>query len=219
MYLGIVFHGEHIEFMLINRQCEIHGYQKERMVDFYDAALFKGAIESGIARICLKANLRFEDIVYTCIAMPEYGENQRFDDMMNDYFLDIFHHDHFICENEVEAAWLAALGGHTGIVVLVGLGSIAVGKNQMGESIRIGGWGRIAGDEGGEYWIAQKMLEVFTKASDGRYEKEKLHQLIKRKLGLRSDEALYNFTFYNLNDYGCTFDDFVDLILKQPLKI
>lgn len=214
MYLGIVLHGEFIEFMLINRQCEIHGYQRERMVDFYDETLFKGAIESGIARVCLKADLKFEDIEFSCVAIPEYGENDHFDGMMQQYFSDIFYHNRFICENEVEAAWLSALGGHEGIVVLVGIGSIAVGKNEMGESVRIGGWGRIAGDEGGEYWLARRMLEVFTKESDGRYPRGELYKLLTHQLGISHDTELYNFSFDDLEQYDVTFDEFVDVLFE-----
>lgn len=214
MYLGIVLHGEYIEFLLINRICEIHGYQRERMVDFYDETLFKGAIESGIARVCLKANLRFDDIEFSCVAIPEYGENESFDSMMKQYFSEIFYHNRFLCENEVEAAFLSALGGHEGIVILAGIGSIAIGKNEMGESVRIGGWGRIAGDEGGEYWLAQKILETFTKESDGRYPRGELYKLLVEQLGIKSDTEMYNFTFDDLEQYDVSFDQFVDIVFE-----
>jgi len=200
--------------MLINNKCEIFGFQEERMVDYDDRTNFIGAIESGIARICLKADMKFEDIDFTCIAIPEYGENQDFDEMMKGYFRDIFYHNHFICENEVEAAWLAALGGHEGIVILAGIGSIAIGKNVIGESVRVGGWGRVTGDEGGEYWLVKKMLEVFTKEIDGRYKKGDLYHHLKDIFNLSSDTDFYNFSFGKLDDYDLTFDDLINAFFE-----
>ncbi len=218
MYLGIALNGNFIEFILINSKCEILGYQEERMIDYEDSSNFIGAIESGIARICLKANLSFDEIEFSCIAIPEYGEDRLFDEMMNRYFEKIFYDNHFICENEVEAAWLAALGGHEGIVILVGSGSVAIGKNRIGESVRVGGWGRDAGDEGGEYWLIKKMLEVFTKEIDGRYDRGNLYHILMPLLSIESDMEFHNFSFRNLESYGVTFDDLLDVFIKSAYE-
>ncbi|MCH4889471.1 hypothetical protein EZV73_17960 [Acidaminobacter sp. JC074] len=214
MYLGIALNGDLIEFMLINNKCEIYGFQEERMIDYDDRTNFIGAIESGIARICLKADMKFEDIDFTCIAIPEYGESQAFDEMMNGYFRDIFYHNHFICENEVEAAWLAALGGYEGIVILAGIGSIAIGKNAIGESVRVGGWGRVSGDEGGEYWLVKKMFEIFTKQIDGRYKRGDLYHQLKAVFNLTDDTDFYNFSFNKLEIYDVTFDDLIQVFFE-----
>jgi len=215
-YLGIAMNGEMIEFMLIDEKCHIHGLQTERHVDLiYDGAVvLQGVIESGIARVCLKANIKFEDISFTCAAVPGFGENEVYDELMNNMFSNIIHNDHFLCENEIEAAWTGALGGKEGIVILAGAGSIAIGKNKIGETVRTGGWGHIAGDEGGEYWLARKVLEIYTKEADGRYDEKQLYDLLREKMNIYDDSDIFNFSFEYMDDYDITFEAFVDTIFE-----
>jgi N-acetylglucosamine kinase-like BadF-type ATPase len=53
-------------------------------------------------------------------------------------------------------------------VVIAGTGSICLGKNEKGQIAISGGWGPLAGDEGGGVGIAQAALHRVAKASDGR---------------------------------------------------
>lgn len=215
-YLGIAMNGELIEFMLIDENCHIHGIQRERNIDsVIDGAMtLQGVVESGIARVCLKANIRFENINFACIAIPGFGENQDDDNLHKEVFGRLFINDHFICENEIEAAWTGALGGKEGIVILAGIGSIAIGKNKLGKTIRTGGWGIIAGDEGGEYWIARKILEIYTKEADGRYEGVILYNRLKKKMRLHDDSDIFNLSFEFIEQYNITFESFVDTLFE-----
>ena len=58
--------------------------------------------------------------------------------------------------------------GTPGAVVIAGTGSICLGVNDVGEKAISGGWGPIAGDEGGGRGIADRALHSIAKASDGR---------------------------------------------------
>ena len=58
--------------------------------------------------------------------------------------------------------------GKPGAVVIAGTGSICLGVNEAGEKAISGGWGPIAGDEGGGRGIAERALHSIAKASDGR---------------------------------------------------
>ena len=58
--------------------------------------------------------------------------------------------------------------GKPGAVVIAGTGSICLGVNDAGEKAIAGGWGPIAGDEGGGRGIADRALHSIAKASDGR---------------------------------------------------
>ena len=58
--------------------------------------------------------------------------------------------------------------GKPGVVVIAGTGSICLGVNAAGEKAIAGGWGPIAGDEGGGRGIADQALHRIAKASDGR---------------------------------------------------
>lgn len=69
---------------------------------------------------------------------------------------------------DAEIALYGTTLGEPGLVVIAGTGSICLGKNEKGEIAISGGWGPLAGDEGGGVGIAQDALHMIAKASDGR---------------------------------------------------
>ncbi|MER3430742.1 MAG: hypothetical protein C4324_06800 [Blastocatellia bacterium] len=69
---------------------------------------------------------------------------------------------------DAEIALFATTLGRPGIVVIAGTGSVCLGKNEKGEVAIAGGWGPLAGDEGGGVGIARLALQAVAKASDGR---------------------------------------------------
>ena len=66
--------------------------------------------------------------------------------------------------------------GKAGLVVIAGTGSVCLGINDAGEKAIAGGWGPIAGDEGGGRGIAEQALHAIAKASDGRGPATKLSE-------------------------------------------
>ncbi len=70
--------------------------------------------------------------------------------------------------SDVEIALVGALGRRLGIVVLAGTGSAAYGVNRAGESLLVGGWGYLLGDEGSGYWIGSEALRLLARAADQR---------------------------------------------------
>jgi len=69
---------------------------------------------------------------------------------------------------DAEIALFATTLGKPGLVVIAGTGSVCLGKNEKGEMAIAGGWGPLAGDEGGGVGIARMALQAVAKASDGR---------------------------------------------------
>jgi len=69
---------------------------------------------------------------------------------------------------DAEIALYAATGGKAGLVIIAGTGSICMGRNAKGEMATAGGWGPLAGDEGGGAGIARCALQAIAKSSDGR---------------------------------------------------
>lgn len=55
-----------------------------------------------------------------------------------------------------------------GIILIAGTGSNCCGINARGRRMCAGGWGPIAGDEGGGSWIARQGLRAIAHATDGR---------------------------------------------------
>ena len=69
---------------------------------------------------------------------------------------------------DAEIALYATTQGKPGLVVIAGTGSVCLGKDEHGRLAISGGWGPLAGDEGGGVGIAQQALHTIAKASDGR---------------------------------------------------
>lgn len=77
---------------------------------------------------------------------------------------------------DAEIALFGVTVGKEGLVVIAGTGSICIGKNAAGERATAGGWGPLAGDEGGGAGIARRALQAIAKASDGRGQKTRLSE-------------------------------------------
>lgn len=90
-----------------------------------------------------------------------------------------FKHLHIRSIEVVTDAEIALYGttlGKPGIVIIAGTGSICLGKNANGEIAVAGGWGPLAGDEGGGSTIAKQALSAVARASDGRGEPTRLSE-------------------------------------------
>jgi N-acetylglucosamine kinase-like BadF-type ATPase len=77
---------------------------------------------------------------------------------------------------DAEIALYGATNGGAGLVVIAGTGSICCGRNDEGTIAMAGGWGPLAGDEGGGAGIARRALQAVAKATDGRGQKTKLSE-------------------------------------------
>lgn len=75
---------------------------------------------------------------------------------------------------DAEIALYAATEGKEGLVIIAGTGSVCMGRNAKGEMASAGGWGPLAGDEGGGAGIARRALQAIAKSSDGRAKSTKL---------------------------------------------
>lgn len=71
-----------------------------------------------------------------------------------------------------------AFTGEAGAILIAGTGSILFGKDNNDKFFRVGGFGKIIGDEGSGYSIGRKALQLFSHLLDGRKEKTKLDELI-----------------------------------------
>lgn len=75
---------------------------------------------------------------------------------------------HIATASDYEIALVGANGVREGVLLLAGTGSVAFGVNAAGQSLQVGGWGYLLGDEGSGYWIGMQGLQVVTKVIDGQ---------------------------------------------------
>lgn len=107
-----------------------------------------------------------------------------------------------IVTSDAMTALIGAFEGNEGIILISGTGSVLYG---FYDNIikRIGGWGRIIGDEGSGYWIGKKALNIAAKEYDAFKNKELQSQLCKK---------LYS-------EFGIDSSNLNDMIFKENFDI
>lgn len=126
------------------------------------------------------------------IGLAGYGNNVELRKQIENICLEAFESRTYILESDARIAMEGALDGEDGIIIIAGTGSIALAlKDNI--VTRCGGWGSQLGDEGSGYWIAKKMLNIFCQEVDGRLEKTKLYESIKKECHLQDDYDIISF--------------------------
>jgi N-acetylglucosamine kinase-like BadF-type ATPase len=87
-----------------------------------------------------------------------------------------------VVETDARIALEGAFEGAAGIVVIVGTGSVVIGKGEDGTIAMMGGWGRMLGDEGSGYALGVEALKSVAAALDGRAPHTRLTGLVVNEL-------------------------------------
>ncbi len=85
-----------------------------------------------------------------------------------------------------------AFPNSSGCILIAGTGSILFGKDEKGNIHRVGGFGRLIGDEGSGYSIGRKALNAVSKESDDRGEKTLITQILNDKMNINFSDSLIN---------------------------
>lgn len=86
--------------------------------------------------------------------------------------------------------WAAATGGEPGVMVISGGGAVAYGRNASGDSLRVGGWGHVLGDEGSGYWIGLEAIKSALKSQAGMIPKTRLEARVMGVFGTKDDRRV-----------------------------
>lgn len=116
---------------------------------------------------CDFANLNRGDIVAATLGLAGVRREDLRQRIYERFIQDLHIRSVEIC-TDAEIALYGATLGRAGLVVIAGTGSICIGQNDLGQKVSAGGWGPIAGDEGGGAGISRRALQAIAKASDGR---------------------------------------------------
>ncbi len=103
--------------------------------------------------------------------------------------------EHVAVESDARIALEGAFKGSAGIILIAGTGSIAFGKTLEGKVFRVGGWGRLLGDEGSGYAIGRDALNAVTRNLDGRGKETLLTKLAAERFGLTDQEAIIHAVY------------------------
>lgn len=92
--------------------------------------------------------------------------------------------------SDAQIALDGALNGKPGAIIIAGTGSILFGKDYSGKFFKIGGYGKLIGDEGSGYSIGTKGLNAVSKYFDGRGSKSKIADYFSNELGINNREEM-----------------------------
>lgn len=102
-----------------------------------------------------------------------------------------------IVDSDARIALEGAFKGAPGIILIAGTGSIAFGKDAAGAIHRVGGWGRILGDEGSGFYIGRSGLTAVTRFIDGRGNKTLLTKLVAERFNLNDQAEIITAVYKN----------------------
>lgn len=188
-YLGVDGGGTKTAFLLINKKGEIQAYNVKKTCHYIQVGFdqFKKILKEGIGELCQEANCSVNDIKYSFLGLPGFGENQDDIPILEDYVEEILKTKNFRCGNDVEAGWAGSLACEPGINIVGGTGAIGFGKDIHGDTARASGWGYYCGDEGSAHWLGKKLISLFGKEADGRLEKTPIYQIVRDEFNLKRD--------------------------------
>jgi len=124
------------------------------------------AIREAIDKACEQAKIRRNDIVAAEIGLA--GARRRELRVRMRETLKTLGIGEVAVTSDADIALFGATQGAPGLIVIAGTGSNCCGINGRGKKACAGGWGPIAGDEGGGAWIARRALRAIAHATDGR---------------------------------------------------
>lgn len=178
LYLGVDGGGTKTHIVLINESGEV-------ICEGFAGASnpLRVGIETSVSNIikavneaCDKGDCSRGDIVAATLGLA----GVRRSDLRERIREGVFRHLHVKNMQVITDAEIALYGaslGKAGLVVIAGTGSVCIGQNDKGEKFSAGGWGPLAGDEGGGAGIARSALHAIAKASDGRAPQTKLSEV------------------------------------------
>lgn len=110
---------------------------------------------------------------------------------------DLLKFEKIIIESDTVIAFEDAHGNNDGLILICGTGSVLFGRLD-GELIRLGGWGKILGDDGSSYFLSLNFLKKLVKYFDRYDEKADIEKLLDEKYQInRSNiiDAVYHKKF------------------------
>jgi len=153
------------------------------------------ALAAAIHEACVQAGVSPQQIARTCAGVTGAGRPE-IANTVRDLLASIVPGELELV-GDVEIAFEDAFGNRPGVLVMAGTGSIAYGRNALGETARAGGWGHTVSDEGSGYWIGLEAV----------------------KAALREHDVVHDSAFLNtlMNALAAkTFDDFIVCLNADP---
>lgn len=178
LYLGVDGGGTKTHIAIINQDKQIvcegfAGASNPLRVGIETAV---ANIISAINAACDSADKNRSDIVSATLGLAGVRRSD-LRQRIRERFTEKLHINKVEVTTDAEIALYGIGKNKAGLVIIAGTGSVCIGQNSKGEKFSAGGWGPLAGDEGGGAGIALNALHKIAKASDGRGKPTKLSDI------------------------------------------
>jgi N-acetylglucosamine kinase-like BadF-type ATPase len=120
----------------------------------------EAALRGGMLGAFAAAGLAPQRVGVACLGMTGSGHPPTIDA--------VYDAERVLLLGDVDTAFAGAIPDLVGTVVIAGTGTVAQGRDATGRGHRTGGWGFLAGDEGGGYDLGIRALRAVFRAFDGR---------------------------------------------------
>lgn len=153
-------------------------------------------ILSSIEKCIENTNIKYEDVDLVLIGSAGAGRKEDSDKLLNE-LKRITDFKNIKITTDAHIALEGAFSGKPGCILIAGTGSIIYGKDNKGKLYRIGGFGRLIGDQGGGYSIGRKGLIAVSKQLDGWGNNTKITELICDNFKIKNKEDLISKVYEN----------------------
>lgn len=197
LYLGIDSGGTKTKFILINDKAETIAESTQSASHYLQVGLdgLSKVMRKGLEDCLSQAGAEKEDIKHCFASVAGFGDIEKDNVIIENVIKTVFNPIPTTIGNDIENAYAGALASQPGIVIIAGTGSIGLGIDEYGNSIRCGGWHHaFGGDEGSAFWIGCKLIQAFTLQSDGRESKTLLYSYINEKYNFSNDSDILQMT-------------------------
>ncbi|MPM48050.1 N-acetylmuramic acid/N-acetylglucosamine kinase [bioreactor metagenome] len=219
-YIGIDGGGTKTTFTIINEE----GFKIDKLIygtSHYEQIGFDGVekiLKNGIYNLLQQNDIQRDEIESVFLGLPGYGEVKSVKLRLDKIVKNILNNINFAIGNDVEVGFEGSLAGNCGINIVSGTGSIALGKDLNGKTVRCGGWGDYIGDEGSAHWIGKKTLEVFSKEADHRLDKGDLYYHIRDVLNINDDFEIIDYALNKIKKDRTKIAEFSSLCYDSAIR-
>ena len=144
-------------------------------------------VENLLCQLLQKVHLQKTNIQSVCWGIA--GADRHQEELLQ-WFKKIFPTACLTGVPDFEIALVGGLKKTTGILLLSGTGSVVYGKNHLGQTKRVGGWGWFLGDEGSGFWIGQEAIRLVAKVYDQRLDETPLFDAVCHYLHISNPHEL-----------------------------
>lgn len=147
------------------------------------------SLEEGSQWICGDLGISLNDLEYSVFGMSGCDSGEDYRIISEGIEKTGFQRDKYYLCNDGELAFHAQADA-PGIVIIAGTGSIVIGIDKDGSSVRAGGWGYGYSDIGSGYWIGNEALKYSLLYCDGCRPFSRLYEAVRVFLGAADFETL-----------------------------